>query len=70
MLDEHVGKVLFAYSKMESKGAVVVAGEEPHAGRFYGSDDEARRVGGVAYLPEGGGAGLLNLGVGREVFEW
>jgi hypothetical protein len=70
VLDEHVGKVLFADPKMEGKGAVVVAGEELHAGCFYGSDDEARRVGGVAYFPEGGSAGLLNLGVGREVFEW
>ncbi len=68
MLDEHVGDVLFADPKVEGERGVVVAGEEAHAGGFDGSDDEARRVAG-ADLPEGGGAGLLNLGVGREVFE-
>ncbi len=67
MLDEHVGHVLFADLEMEGEGAVVVAGEELHAGGFDGGDDEAGLAGGD--LPEGGGAGLLDLGVGREVFE-
>ena len=67
VLDEHVGHVLFAELEMEGEGAVVVAGEELHAGGFDGSDDEAGLVGGD--LPESGGAGLLNFGVGREIFE-
>ncbi len=41
--------------------------EEFEAGGFDGGDDEARGFGGD--LPEGGGAGLLDFGVGREVFK-
>ena len=52
---------------MEGEGSVVVAGEEAHAGGFDGGDDQPGLGGG--YLPEGGGAGLLDLGVGRKVFE-
>ena len=62
VLDEHVGDVFFADFEMEGEGAVVVAGEETHAGGFDGGDDEAGLTGGD--LPEGGGAGLLDLGVG------
>src|SRR5207248_969391 len=46
---------------------VVVAGKELHAGGFDGCDDEAGLDGGD--LPQGGGAGLLDLEVGRKVFE-
>ncbi len=70
VLDEHVGQVFFADAQMEGEGGVVVAGEEAHAGGFDGRDDEAhgvRAAGGD--LPKGGGAGLLDLGVGREVFK-
>ncbi len=67
VLDEHVGHVFFAGFEMEGEGLVEVAGEETHAGGFDGGDDEAGLVGGD--LPEGGGAGLLDLGVGGEVFE-
>ena len=71
VLDEHVGQVLFAGAQGEGEAGVVVAGEEAHAGGFDGRDDEAGRDGGVAGadLPEGAGAGLLDLGVGREIFE-
>jgi hypothetical protein len=67
MLDEHVGHVLFAEFEVEGEGAVVVAGEETHAGGFDGCYDEAGLRG--RDLPQGGGAGLLDLGVGRKVFE-
>jgi hypothetical protein len=67
VLDEHVGHVLFAELEMEGEGVVVVAGEETHAGGFDWGDDEASLVGGD--LPESGGAGLLNFGVGRKIFE-
>jgi hypothetical protein len=67
VLDEHVGHVLFADFEMEGEGAVVVAGEETHAGGFDGRDDEFGLT--CCYLPEGGGAGLLNLGVRGEIFE-
>ncbi len=53
--------------EVEGEAAVEVAGEELHAGGFDGGDDEAGLVGGD--LPEGGGAGLLDFGVGGEVFE-
>ncbi len=69
MLDEHVGDVLFADAEMEGEAAVEVAGEELHAGGFDGGDDEARAGVVRGDLPEGGGAGLLDLGVGGEVFE-
>ncbi len=67
MLDEHVGEVLFAALEVEGEGGVVLAREEAHAGGFDGRDDEAGRAAGD--LPERGGAGLLNLGVGREIFK-
>jgi hypothetical protein len=67
VFDEHVGHVLFTDFEMEGEGAVVVAGEETHAGGFYGCYDEAGLGGGD--LPEGCGAGLLNFGVRGEVFE-
>ena len=67
VLDEHVGHVLFAELEVEGEGAVVVAGEELHAGGFDWRDDEAGLAGGD--LPEGGGAGFLDFGVGGEVFE-
>ena len=67
MLDEHVGHVLFADSKMEGQGAVEVTWKELHAGGFDGGDDEAGLSCGD--LPEGGGAGLLDLGVWGEIFE-
>jgi hypothetical protein len=67
VLDEHVGHVFFADFEVEGEGSVVVAGEELHAGGFDGGDDEASLPGGD--LPEGGGAGLLDFGVGRKVFE-
>src|SRR5207244_354585 len=67
---EHVGHVLFAEFEVEGEGAVEVAGEETHAGGFDGGDDQPGLVGGwLADLPEGGGAGLLDFGVGRKVFE-
>ena len=53
--------------EVEGEAAVEVAGEELHAGGFDGGDDEAGLAGGD--FPERGGAGLLDLGVGREVFE-
>jgi len=52
---------------VQGEGAVVVTGEELHASGFDGGDDEAGLTGG--YFPEGGGAGLLDLGVGGEIFE-
>ena len=55
---------------MQGEGAVVVAREELHAGRFERRDHQpgtARRS--VGDLPECGGAVLLNLGVGREIFK-
>ena len=67
MFDEHVGHVLFADFEMEGEGAIVVAREEPHAGGFDGGDDQLCLVGGD--LPEGSGAGFLDLGVRRKVFE-
>ena len=67
MLDQHVGEILFAALEMQREGGVVVAGKEAHAGGFDGRDDQARGPGGD--LPEGGGAGFLDFGVGREVFE-
>jgi hypothetical protein len=67
VLDEHVGHVLFADFEVEGEGAVVVAGEELHAGGFDGGDDELGLA--CGYLPECCGAGLLDLGVGREVFK-
>ena len=67
VLDEHVGHVLFADAEVEGEGAVVVAGEETHAGGFDWRDDETGLAG--CDLPQGGGAGLLDLGVGRKVFE-
>jgi hypothetical protein len=67
VFDEHVGHVLFADPEVEGEGSVVVAGEELHAGGFDWSDDETGLAGGD--LPEGGGAGLLDFGVGRKVFE-
>jgi hypothetical protein len=67
VFDEHVGDVLFAELEMEGEGAVEVAGEETHAGGFDGGDDEAGLI--SSYFPEGGGAGLLDLGVRRKVFE-
>jgi hypothetical protein len=67
VLDEHVGHVLFAGPEVQGEGSVVVAGEELHAGGFDGRDDEAGLRGGD--LPEGCGAGLLDLGVRGEIFE-
>jgi hypothetical protein len=67
MLDKHVWHVLLAYFEVEGEGSVVVAGEETHAGGFDGCDDESGLVG--SDLPEGSSAGLLDLGVGRKVFE-
>jgi len=70
MLDEHVGYVLFAKFEVESQGTVVVAREELHAGGFdWGDDQPGLRGGWLADFPEGSGAGFLNFGVGREVFE-
>ena len=70
MLDEHVGQMLFADAQMEGERGVEVAREEAHAGGLDGRDDEARGLWPAgADLPEGGGAGLLNLGVGREIFK-
>jgi hypothetical protein len=69
VLDEHVGNVFFPYPKMEGKGSIIVTRKQLHAGCFYRSDDEARGTGGMAYLPQRGCAGLLDLRVGREVFE-
>ena len=69
MLDEHVGDVLFADVEVKGEAAVEVAGEEFHAGGFNGNDDETRAGGMSCYFPEGGGTGLLDFGVGREVFE-
>lgn len=71
MVDEHVGDVLFADAEMEGEAAVEVSGEETHAGRFDGGDDEAGAgvMGVLADFPKGGGAGLLNFRVRREVFE-
>ncbi len=69
MLDEHVGDVLFADVEVEGEAAVEVAGEELHAGGFDGDDDEARAGVMSGDFPEGGGAGLLDFGVGGEVFE-
>jgi hypothetical protein len=67
VFDEHVWDVLFADLQVEGEGAVKVAGEKLHAGGFDGSDDEACLISGD--LPEGGGAGLLDLGVRRKIFE-
>ncbi len=67
MFDEHVGHVLFADFEMEGERAVVVAGEEAHAGGFDGGDDELCLA--CSDFPEGRGAGFLDLGVGRKVFE-
>ncbi len=66
MLDEHVGHVLFADFEVEGEGAVVVAGEELHAGGFDGCDDEFGLA--CGYLPKRCGAGLLDLGVGGRGF--
>ena len=67
MLDEHLGDVLFAALEVEGEGAVVIALEELHAGGFERGDDEPGLA--VGYFPERGGAVLLDLGVGGEVFE-
>jgi hypothetical protein len=67
VLDEHIGHVLFADPEVEGEGAVVVAGEETHAGGFDWRNDETGLSSGD--LPEGGGPGLLDLGVGRKIFE-
>ena len=67
VLDEHIGHVLFADFKVEGQGAVEVTWKELHAGGFNWGDDEACLSGGD--LPECGGAGLLDLRVGGEVFE-
>jgi hypothetical protein len=70
VLDEHVGHVLFAELEVEGECAVVVPGEETHAGGFDGGDDQTGLSGGgLADLPEVGGAGLLNFGVGRKILE-
>ena len=68
VLDQHVGQVLFAAPQVQGERGVVVAREEPHAGGFDGRDDEAWPVP-RGDLPERGGARLLDLGVGREIFE-
>ena len=67
MLDEHVGHVLFAGLEVQGEGAVVVAGEELMQAASTGA--MTRRAVSGGNLPEGGGAGLLDLGVGGEVFE-
>ena len=72
VLDEHVGEVLLAGAEGEGEGGVEVGMEELEAGGFDGRDDEADGVGGAGAggdLPEGGGAGLLDFGMGGEVFE-
>ena len=74
VLDEGVGEVLFASAEAEGEAVIEVAGEELHAGGFDGGDEEAgcgACFGGwfIAELPERGGAVLLNLGVGGDVFE-
>ncbi len=69
VVDNGVGEVFFPGAEAEGEGVIEVAGEEAHAGGFYGRDEEAGGGAGLrrralAELPEGGGAMLLDLGVG------
>ena len=58
---------LFAALEGDGEAGVVVAIEEPEGGGFDGGDEDGDGAGGE--LPERGGALLLHVGVGREIFE-
>ena len=67
MLDEHVGHVLFADFEVEGEGAVVVAGKSFMQAASTGAMTSLAWP--VAIFQRVAGAGLLNFGVWREVFE-
>ena len=68
MLEDGLGKVLFAGLHTQGQRRVELCAEQTHAGRFRRCNDKAGRAG--ADLPQRGGAGLQDFRMWREVLEW